>query len=141
MTIGWPDPERSAPAIAALLGLQQAASTSASARIDLAGLMRSATTDMDPEAADQALDKGALALPVAEQSVWAHNAMSDDLFVAAYSGAPGSSLDYPLVVTNSASRDHPGRRRPARRPRQRIRQTPPSVARIPQPWPARRVLS
>ncbi len=102
VTIGWPDPERSTPAIAALLGLQQAASTSAGARIDLAGLMRSATMDLDPEAADPALDKDDLAVPVAEQSVWAHNALSGDAFVAAYSGAPGSSLDYPLVVTNSA---------------------------------------
>ena len=104
LAIGWPDPDRSAPATAALLGLEHAASRRASGRIDLAGLMRGATMDIDPEtdlALGGPLDQ-ALTVPVAEQSVWAYNATSAEPLVAAYSDAPGSSLDYPLVVTDAS---------------------------------------
>lgn len=102
VAIGWPDPRRSAPAAAALLGLERAASRRAGGRSDLAGLMRGATTGIDPRT-ERALGRGSLALPVAEQSVWAYNATSTEPVVAAYSTAPGSSLDYPLVVTSTAS--------------------------------------
>jgi Ca-activated chloride channel family protein len=101
VAIGWPDPKRSAPAIAGLLGLERAASRRASGRIDLTGLMRSAIMGIDPQT-DQALGDGVLTVPVAEQSVWAYNATSAEPLVAAYSRAPGSSLDYPLVVTDGA---------------------------------------
>jgi Ca-activated chloride channel family protein len=101
VAIGWPDPDQSAPATAALLGLEHAARRRASGRLDLAGLLRGATMAIDPET-DQPLGKGALTVPVSEQAVWAYNATSAAPLVAAYSSAPGSSLDYPMVVTNSA---------------------------------------
>jgi Ca-activated chloride channel family protein len=112
LAIGWPDPQRSAVAGAALLEFKAAASRRADGRMDLAGLMRGATVTIEPNS-DQARGNG-LAVPLAEQSVWADNTSSAQPMVwadntssaqpmvAAYSGAPGSSLDYPLVTTNSS---------------------------------------
>ena len=96
-----PIPISSAPATAALLGLAHAARRHASGRLDLAGLLRGATMAIGPET-DQPLGKGTLTVPVSEQAVWAYNATSTAPLVAAYSSAPGSSLDYPMVVTNGA---------------------------------------
>ncbi len=98
---GWPDPARSAPAVAALLGLEHAADRSRAGRSDLAGLMRSATTGTRPATAAR-LARGRMAVPVAEQVVWAHDATSTRPVVAVYSSAPGTSLDYPYVVTGGA---------------------------------------
>jgi Ca-activated chloride channel homolog len=99
LAIGWPNPQRSALASAALLEFKTAASHRADGRMDLAGLMRGATPTIEPTS-DQARRSG-LAVPLAEQSVYADNMRSAQPLVAAYSGAPGSSLDYPFVVTNS----------------------------------------
>jgi len=99
--IGWPEPDRSAPAVAALLGIDHAAKQPGVRRSDLVGLMRAATMGLAPET-DQRLGQQVLAVPVTEQSVWAYNATSAEPVVAAYSSAAGSSLDYPFIVTDSA---------------------------------------
>jgi ABC-type molybdate transport system substrate-binding protein len=100
LAIGWPDPQRSALASAALLEFKAAASHRADGRMDLAGLMSLATATIEPSSG-QARRNG-LAVPLAEQSVWTDNTTSVQPLIAAYSDAPGSSLDYPLVVTNSS---------------------------------------
>lgn len=101
--MAWPDPRRSSLALAALLGLHAAAEGAGAARGDLAGLLTAATTGLEPGTA-ALLGRGDLALPVGEQAVWAFNATSGEPLVAAYSGAPGSTLDYPFVVLGGGGR-------------------------------------
>lgn len=96
--LAWPDPDRSAPTVAALLGLQQAAQTRKDGRADLVGLLGRARKDLSMPAEEHL---GELAVPVAEQAVWAYNATSDSPVIAAYTSAPGSALDYPFVVTDA----------------------------------------
>jgi hypothetical protein len=98
--VGFPDPDRSAPAVAALLGLQRAA-TQSHVRGELAAMLRSADLTLGPDV-ERRLGRGSLVLPVSEQAVWAYNAVtrppSGAPLVAAYPAGPGTSLDYPFLV-------------------------------------------
>ncbi len=102
LTLGWPDPDRSAPAVSALLGLQRAAGESRTGRRSLAGLLRASRTGLRPDVATR-LGAGSTVLPVAEQALWSHNATSDRQLVAAYPSTTGAALDYPFVILDQDS--------------------------------------
>jgi hypothetical protein len=103
LQLGWPDPERSAPAVSALLGLERAAGQSSAGRTSLSGLLRGSVTGLRADAAAR-LGTGATVLPVTEQALWSHNATSDRQLVAAYPRSTAAALDYPFVQVDQSGR-------------------------------------
>ncbi len=105
--VGLPDPERVAPALAAVLAMQDAVSGSPDARAALTWGLRSSPTDLPSTPAElvrrAAADPG-IAVPTTEQAIVAHNARSGAAQLAALPlGTQALALDYPFVLVDPAA--------------------------------------
>ena len=102
--VGLPDPERVAPALAAVLAMQDAVSGSPDARAALTWGLRSSPTDL-PSTSTELLRRAAadpgIAVPTTEQAIVAHNARSGAAQLAALPlGTQALALDYPFVLVD-----------------------------------------
>ena len=103
--VGLPDPQQSAPAVAAILAAQPAVAGTADARAALTWAVRSSPADLPIHSTDL-LDRLAAdpntAVPVGERAVVEHNAAAGATpVVAVYPGSGGVALDYPLVALST----------------------------------------
>jgi hypothetical protein len=99
-----PNPDRSAPTVGVLLGLQTTLANRPDARATMAGVVRAA--ERTSQRSDQLLTSlrqgTARGVPTTEQQVWVRNTQRPQSRVdAIYLSAPGYALDYPYIVLSS----------------------------------------